>query len=393
MSEDAPKSDSFFSLLDDQRRRWRSGYHRPVESYLKEYPALESRMDALLALVCSEVSMRWEIGEKPEPDEYLRRFPQLSNELRNVFGLPFLSGTPPVMSSWTSTASEEFVDALQQLGVQESLPSIPDYEVQQLIDSGGQGEVYKARHIGLDRVVALKMLHDDRSADKERLARFRREGKVIARLEHPQIVRVHDFGESGSRLFLSMEFLAGGTLKDRLAKSGPWEPQAAIDLLLGLAEAVEHAHQKGIVHRDLKPGNILFTPDGHPKIADFGLAKILDDTSSLQTRTDAILGSPSYMSPEQAAGRISQIGPATDVYALGAILYECLTGRPPVRGESWLHTLDMVRTQPVEPPSQIRSGIPAALENVCLKCLEKEIKRRYASARDLLMALKKATEV
>jgi serine/threonine-protein kinase len=389
MSDASSQDDSFSALLDDQRRHWRSGERYLVEAYLEQYPRLLSDRMAILALIHSEIELRRELGENPQPDEYLRRFPQLDKELRQHFGITTLSAEPPAISSWPSTASHPLAASLQPLQPTESFPSIPGYEIQQLIDSGGQGEVYKARHIILDRIVALKLLRDDRASDAERLARFRREGKVIARSEHPQIVRVHDFGESGGRLFLSMEYLAGGTLKDRLAKSGPWEPQAAIELLLVLTDAVENAHQKGIVHRDLKPGNVLFTVDGHPKVADFGLAKILDDNSSLQTRTDAILGSPSYMAPEQAAGRISQIGPATDVYALGAILYEVLTGRPPFRGESWLHTLDMVRTQPTTTPTRLRPGIPLALEQLCLKCLEKDVKDRYSSVAGLAAALRK----
>jgi serine/threonine protein kinase len=160
-------------------------------------------------------------------------------------------------------------------------------------------------------------------------------------------------------------------------------------LVVALAAAVEHAHEKGIVHRDLKPGNVLFTAEGQAKIVDFGLAKVLNESSSMQTHTGAVLGSPSYMAPEQASGKISQIGPPTDVYALGAILYELLAGRPPFLGESWLDTLDRVRFQQAVPPSRWRPDMPPRLEQICLKCLEKASDRRFAGAAELVQALQR----
>jgi serine/threonine protein kinase len=269
------------------------------------------------------------------------------------------------------------------------LPAIPGYAILGFVGSGGQGDVYRARHLGLDHTVALKILRDSHGTGHEQLARFRREAHVIARLDHPGIVRIHGFDESSGRFFLSMEYLAGGSLKERLGRPGFFSPETAVDLLSALAAAVDHAHQKGIVHRDLKPGNVLFTLDGRPKIVDFGVAKVLNETSGHQTRTGAVLGSPSYMAPEQAAGKISQVGPATDVYALGAILYELLAGQPPFVGESWLDTLDRVRFQPVEPPSRWRPNVPPELERICLQCLEKVPERRYASASQLGVALQR----
>jgi serine/threonine protein kinase len=267
------------------------------------------------------------------------------------------------------------------------IPTVPGFEILEFIGSGGQGAVYRARDLGLDRIVALKILHESTADAAQHLGRFRREAKVIARLDHANIVRVHGFDESGGRLILSMEYLAGGSLKDRLDRQGPYAIQDAVALLIALATAVEHAHEKGIVHRDLKPGNVLFTVDGQAKIVDFGLAKVLNDASSMQTHTGAVLGSPSYMAPEQAAGKISQIGPATDVYALGAILYELLAGRPPFLGESWLDTLDRVRFQQAVPPSRWRPDLPPLLERICLKCLEKSPDVRYPSASELIQAM------
>jgi serine/threonine protein kinase len=271
----------------------------------------------------------------------------------------------------------------------EPAPLIPGYEILGFIGSGGQGDVYRARHLGLDRPVALKILRDSQGGSADLQARFRREGRVIARLDHPGIVRVYGFDECGGRFFFSMEYLAGGSLKDRLASRESLPPQAAVDLLLTLIPAIEHAHDKGIVHRDLKPANVLFSEDGAAKIVDFGLAKVLAEDASHQTRTGAVLGSPSYMAPEQAAGKTSHVGPATDVYALGAILYELLAGRPPFSGESWLETLDKVRFDRVPPPSRWRPGLPPELERICLQCLEKAPDLRYPSARALGQALRR----
>jgi serine/threonine protein kinase len=269
----------------------------------------------------------------------------------------------------------------------EQLPAVSGYEILGVIGSGGQGVVYQARHIGLDRIVALKILRDSQESGPEQGARFRREARVIARLDHPNIVRIYGFDESAGRLFLSMEYLGGGSLKDRLGRQGPFSAKDAVELLLALVPAVEHAHQKGVVHRDLKPGNVLFTAEGDARIVDFGVAKIFDDSAGQHTRTGAILGSPSYMAPEQAAGKTSQVGPATDIYALGAILYEMLTGRPPFSGESWLDTLDRVRFQPVAPLSRWRADVPGNLERICLKCLEKAPEQRYPNAAALAAAL------
>jgi serine/threonine protein kinase len=273
------------------------------------------------------------------------------------------------------------------MGEQPPTPSVPGYDILAFVGRGGQGDVYQARHIGLDRTVALKVLRDSHESGRDQWARFRREARVIARLDHAHIVRVYGFDESGGRLSLSMEYLAGGSLRDRLGVRGPFALEDAVKLLMTLANAVQHAHDKGIVHRDLKPGNVLFTEEGHAKIVDFGLAKVLDDTTSHQTRSGAVLGSPSYMAPEQAAGKISQVGPGTDVYALGAILYELLTARPPFAGESWLETLDRVRFQPAVPPSHWRSDVPHDLEQICLKCLEKSPELRFSSAAELATAL------
>ena len=278
---------------------------------------------------------------------------------------------------------------------------IAGYEILGELGRGGMGVVYKARQAMLNRIVALKMILAGAQADPQQLDRFRAEAEAVARLQHPHIVQIYEISEYDGCPFFSLEFVDGGTLAQKL-NGAPQPPRLAAQFVRLLALAIHSAHQKGIIHRDLKPGNILLaTPTEHisgvdslqaetqaalrlygiPKITDFGLAKHLDVQS--QTRTGAIIGTPSYMAPEQAEGRSHAIGPATDVYALGTILYEMLTGRPPFAGESSLNTLRLLLTQDPVSPSQLHRKVPRDLETICLKCLEKDPSRRYASAEDL----------
>jgi eukaryotic-like serine/threonine-protein kinase len=256
------------------------------------------------------------------------------------------------------------------------------YELLEVLGRGGMGVVYKARQVGLKRLVALKQLRWEAMAGPDDLIRFRKEAEAVAQLRHPHIVQIHDVGRREGLPFFAMELVAGGTLAERLTK-GPLAARVAAQLVATVARAVEHAHQAGILHRDLKPANILLAPDlDTPKIGDFGLAKWVDD-DSLKTRTGMILGTPSYMAPELATGSVNRVGPATDVYALGAILYETLTGRPPFKAASALETLDQVRSFDPPPPRKLQPGVPRDLQTICLKCLEKDSRRRYASAQEL----------
>jgi serine/threonine-protein kinase len=261
------------------------------------------------------------------------------------------------------------------------LPQIPGYEVEVVLGRGGMGVVFKARHLTLDRLVALKMLLAGAYAAAEELARFRREATAVAALRHPNIVAVHDAGEVAGRPYFTMEYVEGGTLASALGRK-PQSARRAAELVAILATAVQFAHQSGFIHRDLKPANILLTPDGHPKITDFGLVRLTSGGPEL-TRTGCGVGTPAYMAPEQATGNSSVIGPGVDIYALGVILYQMLTGRPPFEGQSAVEILRKVAGEEVVPPSRVEASVPRDLETICLKCLEKNPARRYASAQGL----------
>jgi tetratricopeptide (TPR) repeat protein len=262
-----------------------------------------------------------------------------------------------------------------------TLPAIPGYEVFGLLGQGGMGLVYRARHQRLGRLVALKMISSAGQASREQLSRFQAEAQTLASLDHPHIVQIFEVHDYQGYPCFSLELLEGGSLDRKLAGT-PQAPLQAARWLQVLAQAMHAAHQRGIVHRDLKPSNILFTADGQPKIADFGLAKRLEGDNS-QTLSGTILGTPSYMAPEQTVGDPKAIGPLTDIYALGAILYEILTGRPPFQGLTVLETLELIRTTEPVSPTRLRPGVPPDLETICLKCLEKALAKRYGSAREL----------
>jgi serine/threonine-protein kinase len=262
-----------------------------------------------------------------------------------------------------------------------AVPQIPGYEVEALLGRGGMGVVFKGRHLKLNRPVALKMLLAGAYAGPEELARFRREAEAVAALRHPNIVQVHDAGESAGRPYFTMECVEGGSLAHSLAGK-PSPPRRAAELVATLASAVQFAHQSGFIHRDLKPANVLLAADGTPKITDFGLVRSLH-TGPAVTQSGACLGTPSYMAPEQALGHASAVGPAVDIYALGVVLYEMLTGRPPFDGQTAVETLQKVIAEEPTPPSRLNAQVPRDLETICLKCLQKGPARRYASAQDL----------
>src|SRR5213592_239741 len=263
----------------------------------------------------------------------------------------------------------------------EVLMDFGDYELLEEIGRGGQGVVYRARQKSLNRTVALKVIRLGQWATQAHLKRFRREAEAAANLDHPCIVPIYEVGEREGSCYFSMKFIDGGQL-DEVAKRTPISIRNAAELIAKLARTVHYAHEHGILHRDIKPGNILLDAKGEPHLTDFGLARLLE-TKSTVTHTMDVLGTPSYMAPEQASGRNEQLTSATDVYGLGAVLYQLLTGHPPFAGGTTYETVRMVlETQPRQ-PRLCNPKVDSDLETICLKCLEKEPAKRYASAESL----------
>jgi serine/threonine-protein kinase len=269
-------------------------------------------------------------------------------------------------------------DPSPQPGEGSVLPQIPGYAVEAVLGRGGMGIVFRGRHLRLNRLVAIKMMLGGAYAGPRERGRFQREGLAVAALRHPNIAQVYDVGEHDGRPYFTMELVEGESLAHTLAGQ-PVPARRAAELVATLAGAVQFAHARGIIHRDLKPSNVLLIPDGTPKITHFGLARRLHDGAG-PTRTGIAGGTPSYMAPEQVRGQPAAGGPAVDVYGLGAILYELLTGHPPFRAATAAETVQQVISRDPAPPSRLNDQVPRDLETICLKCLQKEPHQRYASA-------------
>src|SRR5262245_22476388 len=319
------------------------------------------------------------LNSKGTPEDVCQQCPELVDEVRSEWkrlqGLEAqveaLFPTPGLPPSSRSVAT---VDPNGEL------PALAGYEVQALLGRGGMGAVYRARHVSLNREVAIKLMLTGAYADRQRLTRFLREAETIAGLQHPNIVQVYEAGNLDGVPYFTMEFVEGGSLAQQLV-GVPRPVDSAATMAATLARAVHLAHQCGVVHRDPKPGNVLLTADGTPKIGDFGLAQRLG--GSALTESGVRLGTPSYMAPEQALGQASASGPAVDVYGLGAILYEMLTGRPPFKAETAAETERQLIAQELVAPGRLHAKVPRDLETICLKCLQKEPQRRYATAAEL----------
>ena len=354
----------------DQSEHWRQGRKIGAAEYLARFASRLDR-EAAIDVIYADFLLREGYGENPQIEAFQQSFPQYADVLREQIGL--------------HQAFQEPKQRHDDGGAEVTDPAPSELEAQyQILDEigrGGMGVVYRARQFGLNRLVALKMMRTIDCHNPELQARFRAEAEVVASLHHPGIVAVFDYGEHDGQPYLVMQLLEGGSLADCLT-GVPWPPTEAAKLLALVARAVEFAHQRGVVHRDLKPANLLLAADEKRdvKIADFGLAKVFRDDVTPHTGTSAFLGTPSYMAPEQARGHARQIGPAADIYALGAILYELLTGRPPHLGENPVETLQqVVSTGPVS-VNRLAPRVPRDLATICMKCLAHEPRHRYETA-------------
>lgn len=377
-------------------KAWRTG--RPLlEAFYVQAPPPE-QLVLLAELLHIEIECRHGLGETPALEDYTERFPGRESLIRTIL----------IQANQASQS-----DNLPRPAFDSNPPGPiqpPGYELLGEIGRGGMGVVFRARHLPLNREVALKFILAGSSATLRHLERFRREAEVIARLRHPNIIQIYDIGEVNRHWFLALEYADAGSLRERL-KGTPLAPMAAARIMEPLAKAVLHAHRRGVIHLDIKPANVLLSIGGDsmasesgavygvnsmpvdgaswvelpplsmcvPRLTDFGLARL--HQNSIEGELGLTGGTPGYMSPEQASG--GECGPASDIWSLGVTLYELITGNPPFQAESATETLKLVVRGQVTPPRQLNRGIPEDLEAICLKCLQKDPAGRYANARDL----------
>jgi len=377
---------------------WKTGSRPNINDFLTDVSPAEWP-DLLRELLLLDLYYRRQLGESPTLDEYRGQYPALDFQPHaNLF-----STASPSEPSSPTTATNQFTSSESQ-PPSNRLPRIRylgDYELIDEIARGGMGVVYKARQISLNRIVAVKMILAGLLATKADHDRFHSEAQAAALLDHPNIVPVFEVGEHAGQHYFSMGYVDGQSLATRLAEE-PLPPEEAAELVATVAEAVEYAHRQGVIHRDIKPSNILIDSRGRPRVTDFGLAKRVGapggnplvgaGRGSELTATGQVLGTPSYMAPEQAAGRISAVGPAADVYALGALLYAALSGRPPFQAATPLETLQQVIEREPLALRRLNPDVPRDLETIVLKCLEKAVPRRYATAQALAEDLQRYLE-
>lgn len=345
--------------------------------------------DERLAALLLELTERLRQGAPPQFDVIAQQHPDLADELRELWTAVRLAEELASSDEMATIARAECLSDEQSpapAGVaavyvpRNQLPrTFGDFELLDELGAGGMGTVYMARQRSLDRVVAIKMLKSGEMASAVEQARFRAEAESAAGLDHPHVVPVYEVGVCDGQPYFSMRHVAGENLARRLER-GPLEPRAAVALVVPLARAIEYAHRQGILHRDLKPSNVLIDERGQPLLTDFGLAKRVDDQAAQLTRSGAILGTPSYMPPEQASGERGQLGPASDVYGLGTILYHAITGQPPFQAATAMDTILLVLEQEPVPPRLLNRKVDRDLEMIVLRCLQKPPDLRYPTA-------------
>ena len=380
--------------LEDRRRidaacdrfeaDWRAGGPLDLEAFLEtvEGVAESARGHLFRELLALELEFLRERGERPSLGEYRERFPEFQAALDSAATLGALDpDATRAPGSAEPHSGDDQVEVVRVGPDTEEVLRSAGYEVVRELGRGGMGVVYEARQVALNRVVAIKLIRSAEFASEAERLRFRNEAEAVARMDHPNIVPIYEVRRHRGNDFFSMKLVPGAGLDKRLDRYLA-DPRAAARLAATAAEAIHHAHRRGILHRDLKPANVLVDEAGAPHITDFGLARNIESDADL-TQSGVIVGTPSYMSPEQASGIKGGLTTATDVYGLGAVLYAMLAGRSPYSGSGLLETLDRVREEPAAPPSKLNPLVPRDLEVICLKCLEKEPARRYADAQAL----------
>lgn len=372
----------------DLKHRWQRNQQWTSESYIISYPELGSADEVPLDLVVHEFQVRRQTGAPAIIADFLRRFPRQAELLKQK--LEALSGP----TETARPASTTGVDLPGPPSFPGPIPSyfgeVPEqigpYKILKKLGQGGMGSVYLAQDTRLDRQVALKVPHFTVEDGPEILARFHREARAAATVQHPNICPVFDIGEANGTHYMAMAYIEGRPLKDLANSENPLPQKQAAEIIRKIAVALEEAHSKNVIHRDLKPTNVMIAKNGEPIILDFGLARRMNTQSMRLTRTGAVLGTPAYMAPEQVTIDAKQVGPSCDIYSLGVMLYELLTGRVPFEGPIAAIIGRLLMEEPA-PPSSLRAGIDPRLEEICLKAMAKKPANRFASMREMADAL------
>ena len=386
-------------LKEDQRRRWSRGERLPVEVYREQVPTLREDTEGFLDLVYHEFVLREERGERPDLEEYCRRFPEHVDALSRLLALHRELAAKSAASGATisthllppAQSTTEPVAALPTARRDKLPEQFGRYRILRLLGRGGMGAVYLAHDNQLDRDVALKIPTLSGSEAEQVLERFHREARAAATLAHPHICPVYDVGVQDGSPYLTMAYVEGQPLTAH-ARTGNLLPAARVAALIrGVALALAYAHGRGVIHRDLKPANILLNVLGEPIVMDFGLARRSGTQDVRLTQSGQLMGTPAYMSPEQVAGDAARVGPGYDIYSLGVVLYELLTGRLPFEG-SWTEVLAKILTQDPPPPSSLCPDLPAGLDAVCRKAIARQVEERYATMAEFAAALQPWTQ-